>query len=394
MDDEPTPEQARPRPRRRRRWLYVLVGVLVIAGAFAYGVSVRLERRAHTRDDNAQMRIPTVAVVRAERTAATIPIVVPGTVQAYLDSPIYSRINGYLDRWLVDIGAHVKKDQLLAVIAVPEVEQQLQQARNTTAQSVANLEVAQVTAQRFSELAGTKAVSPQEVDTAVGTFRAGQATVDANRAAVGQLEQQLGFAQIRAPFDGIITVRNIDVGDLINAGRSTAPQTELFHIVQPAVLRVYASVPEPYARAVAQGLTADVTFTTYPGHTFTGTVVRTARAIDPTTRVLTIELRVDNPTGILFAGAYAQVHLAVPAPTTWKVPVAALVFRKDGLQLATVANNKVALKTVTAGRDHGDWIEIVAGVTGDDVIVQSPSDSIAEGQEVRIAQPTQTQAAR
>jgi RND family efflux transporter MFP subunit len=389
MTDEPAPA-----PRRKRWWLVVSIALLIVGLAFGYGVWTRLSRQAQVRHDTEEMRIPTVAVVRPERTTTTISIVVPGSVQAYLDSPIFSRINGYLDRWLVDIGSHVKKDQLLAVISVPEVEQQLQQARNTTAQSLANLEVARATAQRFTQLAGTRAVSQQEVDTAVGGFQANQATVNANQALVRQLEQQLEFARIRAPFDGIITVRNVDVGDLINQGSSTTPRTELFHIVQPNALRVYVSVPEAQAQTVSEGLTAEVTFTTFPGHKFAGKVVRTARAIDPTTRVLNVELRVDNTTGILFAGAYAQVRLTVPAPVAWKVPVAALVFRKDGLQVATVVDHKIALKKVTAGHDHGEWIELATGIAGDELVVNNPSDSIADGEEVRIAAPDTTQAQR
>lgn len=372
------------RPPRRRRRLVIAIAVAIVVVVFAAGIIMRLVDRSGVARDTEQMRIPTVAVVRPERTATTTTIVLPGNVQAYNDTGVFSRTNGYLARWYVDIGGRVKKDQLLAVISVPEIEHQLDQARNTLAVSQANLALAKQTATRFTELGGTRAVSQQEVDQAVGALRANQSTVDANAAQVRTLEATLEYAFIRAPFDGVITVRNVDVGDLINAGSSTVPRTELFHIVQPETLRVYVSVPEPYAQDVKPGLTAEVTFASVPG-TFHGKLVRTASAIDPTTRILNIEISVDNSTGVLFAGAYAQIRLAIPARETWRVPVSALVFQKRGLELATVVDDKIAIKQVTPGRDHGEWIEIASGVTGDDLVVDNPSDSIANGQRVHVA---------
>jgi RND family efflux transporter MFP subunit len=388
MSDETTLEPA-PEHRRRRgwRWLLAAAAVLVVGAAFALGLWPRLRRRDSVRRDTAEMTRPTVSVVQPQRTAATTTIVLPGNVQAYLDSPIFSRISGYLDRWLVDIGARVKKDQLLAVISVPEVEQQLKQARGQLATAEANLQLSQSTATRFNTLGGSRAVSQQEVDNAVGALRANKATVEANQATVRQLEQSLDYALIRAPFDGIISVRNVDVGDLINAGSSTVPRTELFHIVQATKLRVYVSVPEGYAQATKPGLTAEVSFITMPGHTFKGTLVRTAKAIDPTTRVLNAELQVDNSTGALFAGAFAQVRISVPVGETWRLPVETLVFQKEGLQVATVVDGKVVMKNVTPSRDHGEWIEIAAGLNGDELVIDNPSDSIANGQEVAIARP-------
>jgi RND family efflux transporter MFP subunit len=376
-DDEPPPR------RHRRRWGLVIAGAIVIV-AFAAGIIMRLVERDDVRRDTERMSVPTVAVVRPERAAVTTSIVLPGNVQAYNDSPIFSRANGYVAKWFVDIGGRVKKDQLLAVLSVPELEHQLDQARHTLAVSEANLALAKQTATRFTELGGTRAVSEQEVDQAVSAQRANEASVNANVAQVRTLEASLDYAYIRAPFDGVITVRNVDVGDLINAGSSTVPRTELFHIVGAEKLRIYVSVPEAYARSTKPGLVTDITFIAVPG-TFRGNLVRTAKAIDPTTRVLNIEIEVDNSKGTLFAGAFAQVRLAVPAAETWRVPVSALVFRKQGLELATVADGKIAMKRVTPGRDHGEWIEIAAGVTGDDLVVDNPSDSIADGQRVRAA---------
>ena len=269
-----------------------------------------------------------------------------------------------------------------------EIDQQVQQARSTLAVGQANLRLAQETAQRFTELRATRAVSQQDVDNAVGALRANQATVRAEQATLRQLEQLQAFEQVRAPFDGIITVRNIDVGDLINAGASATPGTELFHIVQSDKLRVYVNVPEPSAQATRPGLVADLSFAILPTSRFTGTLVRTANAIEPSTRTLRIEILVDNPAGILFAGAYAQVHLKVPiGRDVFLIPVAALLFRREGLHVATVASGKIVMKAVTPGHDLGDRIEIVQGLTADDAVVMNPPDSITAGEPVQIAPP-------
>jgi RND family efflux transporter MFP subunit len=384
MPDE-SPDE--PPHRHSRRWLVLLVAAAIVSVAFVLGLLPRLERRAGVRDDTAEMAVPTVSVVTPKKGEASATIVLPGNTQAFNEAPIFSRASGYLARWYVDIGGHVKQGQLLAVIAIPEVDHQLEQARSTLAMAKANLQVAQATAARFTELQPTKAVSQQEVDNAVGAFRANQATVDANQATVQQLEQSVEYARIRAPFDGVITVRNVDVGDLINAGSSTTPNTELFHIVQADKLRVYVSVPEAFAPAARPNLTADVSFIAMPGRTFKGTLVRTARAIDPTTRTLNAELEVDNADGVLFAGSFCTVRLTVPARASLTLPVETLLFRRDGLRVATVAGGKVAIKNVTPGHDFGETIEVTDGLRGDEQVIQNPSDSIADGQEVKLAPP-------
>jgi RND family efflux transporter MFP subunit len=386
MPDEAPSHVPPARPRRSRRWLWIVVALVAVGGAFAFGALPRLRARRTVRSETEELAIPTVSVIHPRREAPDQEIVLPGNVVAYGDTPIFARSSGYVERWNVDIGARVKQGQLLAMIATPEVDQQVQQARGTLAAGQANLRLAEETARRFTELRTTRAVSQQDVDNALGALRANQATVRAEQATLRQLEQLQAFEQVRAPFDGIITVRNIDVGDLINAGASATPGTELFHIVQSDKLRVYVNVPEPSAQATRPGLVADLSFAILPTSRFTGTLVRTANAIEPSTRTLRIEILVDNPAGILFAGAYAQVHLKVPlGRDTFLIPVAALLFRREGLHVATVSDGHIVMKAVTPGHDLGDRIEIVHGLTAEDAVVMNPPDSIASGEQVQIA---------
>lgn len=367
----------------------IALALAAVGAAFALGALPRLRARKTVRNETTELAVPSVSVIHPERAAPEQEIVLPGNVVAYGDTPLFARTNGFVKQWYVDIGARVKRGQLLAMIATPEVDQQLQQARGTLATGQANLRLAEETAQRFTELRATGAVSQQDVDNAMGALRANQATVRAEEANVRQLEQLQSFEQVRAPFDGIITVRNIDIGDLINAGASATPGTELFHIVQSDRLRVYVNVPEPSSQSTRPGLVAELTFGILPARQFTGTLVRTANAIEPSTRTLRIEIMVDNPTGILFAGAYAQVRFKVPiGRDIFIIPVAALLFRREGLHVATVSNGQIVMKAVTAGHDFGDRIEIVHGLTVDDAVVLNPPDSITAGEKVRIAPPT------
>ncbi|HEX8115315.1 MAG TPA: efflux RND transporter periplasmic adaptor subunit [Kofleriaceae bacterium] len=384
------PDDAAPpaRPRRRGRWLVIVLALAAVGAAFAFGALPRIRARHTAQHETAELAVRTVSVIHPERAAPEQELVLPGNVVAYGDTPIFARTSGYVQRWLVDIGARVKQGQLLVVIATPEVDQQVQQARGTLAVGQANLRLAEATAQRYTELRATRAVSQQDVDNAVSAVKANQATVRAEQATVRQLEQLQSFQQVRAPFDGIITVRNIDIGDLINAGASATPGTELFHIVQSDKLRVYVNVPEPSSQATRPGLAAELTFAILPASRFTGTLVRTANAIEPSTRTLRIEIMVDNPTGILFAGAYAQVHLKVPiGRDIFIIPVATLMFRREGLHVATVSNGQIVMKAVTPGHDFGDRIEIVHGLTAEDAVVINPPDSITSGEKVRIAPP-------
>jgi len=375
-----------PPPRRRRSWPIVVGLAVVIAILFAVGALPRLAERRAVRRHTADLAVPYVSVVRAQREASAQQVTLPGNVQALISAPIFARVSGYLDRWYVDIGAHVEEGQLLALIAIPEVVQQLEVARGTLQVSEANLRLSQETAKRFTDLRSTRAVSQQDVDNAIGALEANKATVAANTASVRQLEQLVEFSKIRAPFSGVISARNVDIGDLINAGSSTTPGTSLFELVQPDFLRVYVNVPEPFAPLIRPGLLAELDLLAFPGKRFPGTLVRTARAIDPTTRTLLAEILVFNPTRVLYAGSFAEVTFSVPATqASLMVPVEALIFRGQGLQVATVRDGKAVLKTVTPGRDFGDRIEITHGLTADDLVITNPPDSLTEGEPLRIA---------
>ena len=385
---EPTPNTPpASQSRKQRHWVVAVVAFLVVAAVYVGGVLPRVKARAALKTETAEMAIPTVAVVQPQATAPTQELVLPANVQPYIVAPIYARTNGYLKAWYVDIGAHVKQGQLLAVIETPEIDHQLQQARANLGTAQANLNLSRITADRFQGLLKSNSVSQQDTDNAVGTYDANQAIVQSNSANVKQLEALQSFQKIYAPFDGIITVRNTDVGALINSGSGGGPTTQLFQIAQPQKLRVYANVPEAYSKAVRQGMTAQLTLAEFPGRQFEGKLVRTAEAIDPATRTLLVEISVNNPTGTLFSGSYAEVHIKLPGgASTFTIPVSALLFRSEGLRVATVQNgDRAQLVPVTAGHDFGDRIEIVAGLKGGESIVLNPPDSISSGQPVRVS---------
>jgi RND family efflux transporter MFP subunit len=364
-----------------------IVVSLAVVGALTSGILPRLTARTTLRKDTAQMALPTVAVVRPERTAEAEEVVLPANVQAYISAPIYARTNGYLKKWYADIGAHVKEGQLLAEIETPEVDQQLQQARADLGTAQANLHLAEITASRYQDLLKTNSVSQQETDNATGALAANKATVQANQANVNRLQQLQSFEKIYAPFTGVITARKTDIGNLIDAGASGGSKTDLFDIAQPDKLRVYVNVPEAYSQAAKPGLTADLTLAEFPGKRFQGKLVRTAEAIDPASRTLLVEIDVVNPTGVLLTGSYAEVRLKLPAgASSYIVPVNTLLFRKEGLRLAVVSDGKAVLTPVTPGHDFGDRMEIIGGLKGDESIVVNPPDSIISGQPVRIAQ--------
>ncbi len=376
-----------PQSRKQRHWVVAVVAFVVVAAVYVGGVLPRVKARAALKTETAEMAIPTVSVVQPQATAPTQELVLPANVQPYIVAPIYARTNGYLKAWYVDIGAHVKQGQLLAVIETPEIDHQLQQARANLGTAQANLNLSRITADRFQGLLKSNSVSQQDTDNAVGTYDANLAIVQSNSANVKQLEALQSFQKIYAPFDGIITVRNTDVGALINSGSGGGPTTQLFQIAQPQKLRVYANVPEAYSKAVRQGMTAQLTLAEFPGRQFEGKLVRTAEAIDPATRTLLVEISVNNPTGTLFSGSYAEVHIKLPGgASTFTIPVSALLFRSEGLRVATVQNgDRAQLVPVTAGHDFGDRIEIVAGLKGGESIVLNPPDSISSGQPVRVS---------
>jgi RND family efflux transporter MFP subunit len=372
-----------------KRWLYLGIAAIVVAALLISGIRSRLGARAALDTETAQAALTAVSVVSPKRTSPADEIILPGNVQPYISSPIYARTNGYLKKWYFDIGAHVKQGELLAVIETPEVDQQLEQARSNLLTAQANLELASITKTRYQGLLKSNAVSQQDVDNAVGTYNANKAIVEADKAAVQQYSALVSFEKVYAPFDGVITARNTDIGDLINSGSSSNVKTDLFHIAQPGKLRVYVNVPEEYSRGITVGMTADLTLAEFPGRKFKGKVVRTADDINVTTRTLLIEIDVDNPTGTLLTGSYAEVHLAVPTQSsTFLIPVNTLLFRTEGLRIGIVKDGRVVLTTVTPGHDFGDQIEIVSGLKSDDQVIVNPPDSLVSGQEVEIVQAT------
>jgi RND family efflux transporter MFP subunit len=375
--------------RPQRRWLISALSVLIVATLLIYGIWTRLRAKAALANETTQMAVTAVSVVKPQRTAPTQEITLPGNVEPFVSAPIYSRTNGYLQKWYVDIGAHVKQGQLLAVIDTPEVDQQLQQSRSTLATAQANLKLSEITANRYQGLLNSHAVAQQDVDTAVQTFRANQSIVEADQANVRQLETLQSFEKIYAPFDGVIIARNTDIGNLIDSGSSGGVKTDLFHIAQPGKLRVYVDVPESYAPSVKNGLVADLSLAEFPGRTFQGKVVRSADAITITTRTLHVEIDVDNPSGTLLTGSYAEVKLKLPeVNSTYLLPVETLIFRSQELNVAVVKDGKVTLTRVTPGRDLGERIEIVAGLSAEDQVVVNPPDSIVSGQAVQIVPAT------
>jgi RND family efflux transporter MFP subunit len=380
-------EHQAPKKPKTKHWVAAIVVSLAAAGALTSGILPRVTARTTLRKETAQMAVPTVAVIRPERTAQAEEIVLPANVQAFISAPIYARTNGYLKKWYADIGAHVKEGQLLAEIETPEVDQQLQQARADLGTAQANLHLAEITANRYQDLLKSNSVSEQDTDNATGALAANKATVQASQANVSRLQQLQSFEKIYAPFTGVITARKTDIGDLIDAGASGGSKTDLFDIAQPDKLRVYVNVPEAYSQAAKPGLTADLTLSEFPGRRFQGHLVRTAEAIDPASRTLLVEIGVVNPTGILLTGSYAEVHLKMPAgASSYVVPVNTLLFRKEGLRLATVKDGKAVLVPVTPGHDFGDRMEIVGGIQGDESIIVNPPDSIISGEAVRLSQ--------
>jgi|HubBroStandDraft_6_1064221.scaffolds.fasta_scaffold75310_2 RND family efflux transporter MFP subunit len=389
--EEPKPASS-PQGNSARRWWIAVLALVIVAAIVVSGILPRIHARADLDKETAEMAIPTVSVVHPKRGAPTQEVVLPANVQAYIDAPIYARTNGYLKHWYVDIGAHVKAGQLLADIETPEIDQQLRQSKADLATAEANLNLSRITNDRYADLLKTDSVSKQDADNAAGDYAAKQATVQSAQANVRRLEELQAFEKIYAPFEGVITARNTDIGALIDSGSSGGTRTELFHIAQPDKLRVYVSVPEAYSQAAKPGLTADLALAEFPGRLFPGTLVRTAEAIDQSTRTLLVEIRVNNPTGTLLSGAYAEVHLKLPTATAaFILPVNALLFREEGLRVAAVTDGKHAeLKPVTLGHDFGSEVEVVAGLAGNESIIVNPPDSIVSGEEVRVAQPAAT----
>lgn len=371
-----------------------LLFALVLLVAVAYGLYARNRHEHALAETTAEDAIPTVQVVHATSGAAGQELTLPGNVQAFVEAPIYSRTNGYLRKWYFDIGAHVRKGDLLAVIETPEVDQQLLQSRSELNRMEANAQLANTTSDRWQALLAKHAVSQQEADQARSNFIAAQANVDASRANVRRLEEMQSYERITAPFDGVITARNTDIGDLINAGNSgTSSARELFHLAATNRMRVFAAVPELYAEQVRNGGTAGITQESQPNVVLHGDIVRNANAIDRVTRTLNVEVDLDNASGALLPGAYVFVHFRTSGTgNTVTVPSNVLLFRAEGTQVAVVSGGRVHLQKVKLGHDYGDKVEVVAGVAPQDAIVLDPPDSLANNAEVRVQQPGQRSA--
>jgi RND family efflux transporter MFP subunit len=378
-------ETKAPQGKFSRGGLVVLTAAALVAAiVVVFGIYSRLAAETRLQQATFQAAIPSVNVVHPLPGDRTQELVLPGNTQAFIDSPIYARTNGYLKRWYVDIGARVSKGQLLAEIETPELDQQLRQARAEMATAEANLNLSQITAARDESLLKTHSVSTQERDNAVNGNAANQATVQSNQANVARLEQLQSFEKVYAPFNGIITARETDVGALIDAG-ANAPK-ELFHIASITKLRVYVAVPEVYSLAARSGARADLTLDEYPGERFEGTLVRNSDSIDPASRTLLVEVDVENARGRLKPGAYVQVHLKMPEGAhSLVVPANALLFRREGLQVGIVRDGKAELVRVTPGHDYGDSMEILSGLQPADDVILSPSDSLTSGTPVQLS---------
>jgi len=360
----------------------ILCAVALVA-AIAWGLHVRAASDASvTRATQAAAILP-VSVVHPTAGSKADDLALPGSVQAFTDTPIYSRTNGYLKKWYFDIGAHVRKGDLLAEIETPEIDQQLDQSRAELERMQANAELAGVTSNRWQALLAKHAVSQQEADQTRANYIAAQAAVDASRANVRRLEQLQSYERIIAPFDGIITARNTDIGDLIDAGSGSSNPRELFHLDADDRLRVYVAVPETYSDSIHDGDRAMLTQDSNPGKEIPGTIVRNANAIDHATRTLNVEVDVDNAKGMLRPGAYVFVHFQLPAiGNTVTIPSNALLFRAEGLRVGVVRDDRVELVPVTIGHDFGNSVEITSGLTVADKVILDPSDSLASGEQV------------
>jgi RND family efflux transporter MFP subunit len=387
--DAEQPSSAPSKPSSPWLWAGLAAAVLVLGTVIFSGIRERAHAETTLGVSTERAAAPTVNVVRPTSGAESQEVVVlPGNTQAFNDTPIYARTNGYLKRWYVDIGVHVKQGQLLAEIDTPEIDQQLEQARAELKNAQANEQLAQITAARWQNLLKTNSVSTQETDQAVSDLNARQASVDSMTANVHRLEQLQSFEKVYAPFSGVITARNTDVGALINAGAGGVPQ-ELFHMAAVNRLRVYVAVPEVDSQAAQTGAKATLTLDEFPGETFEGTIVRDSDSIDSASRTLNVEIDVDNAQGRIKTGAYALVHLKLPqaTPTSAQpltIPSNTLLFRSEGLRVGLVRNGRVELVPITIGRDFGATVEVVAGLQSTDQVIVNPSDSLTSGSQVQL----------
>jgi RND family efflux transporter MFP subunit len=389
-------------PKSARLSALARAGAIVLIAAIAAGLTfvihagIRSRERAQRDLSSATLEaaVGTVSAVHPRLEAAAQEIILPGNVQAFVSTPIYARTNGYLKRWYFDIGSRVKTGQLLAEIETPEIDRELEQARADLATAQANLGLAQSTAVRYQNLLKSDSVSRQDTDEKVSDLHAKKAVVDSATANVHRLEETVRFQKVYAPFDGIITARNTDIGALINAG-ANAPGKELFDLAAVHALRVYVNVPQTYSGIARVGTPAYLTVAEMTGRRFAGRIVRRSDSIDPASRTLLTEVDVDNTAGQLLPGAYVSVHLKMAGTgKAVTLPVNTLLFRSEGLQVAVVRDGKAQLVNIKMGRDFGTSVEVTSGVTVQDLVIENPSDSIISGAPVRVAREGSGEAAR
>jgi RND family efflux transporter MFP subunit len=393
----PDPAHALEAPHRVRPglWIALLVLAILVLGGIAYRLLGRTSAAKSLETSTQAGIVPSVQVTFPTVSGSSSEVSLPGNTQAWVDTPIYARTSGYLKQWFYDIGAHVAKGALMATIETPELDQQLQVAEADLKQTQAELNLANVTSKRYQNLLKLDSVSQQETDVAVSGAVAKQAAVAASEANVRRLQQLQSFEKIYAPYSGVVTERNTDIGDLIDSGSPNSSSTakELFRVADINKLRVFVAVPEAYAADIHTGDTATLTLDEYPGQTFSGVVARNSSAIDPNSRTLNVEIDVENHDHKLLPGAYVFVHFKIPQQRRMlTIPSNTLLFRSAGLQVGVVRNGRVHLQGVTIGKDDGRTVEISTGLTANDQIILDPSDSLAEGQRVEVAnQPQQPQ---
>lgn len=364
----------------------LLAGVAAIIFVAAVGIELAGRVRAENKlvETTRAAAIPVVRVIAPQVGAPDQELTLPGNTQPFSDAPLYARTSGYVKKWRADIGQHVKQGDVLAEIDSPEIDQQLRSARADLATAQANARLAQVTAERYSGLYKTDSVTKQDRDNAVGASDAAKATVQAREADVGRLEQLQSFEKVTAPFDGVVTARNTDIGNLIDAGATTAGR-ELFHLTAIETLRIYVAVPEPYVRVAQPDAAAALTFDEFPGRKFTGKVARNSNAIDPVARTLQVEVDIDNPKGEIMPGAYGFVHFNLGGSRqSYMIPANALLFRAEGLRVGVVRDGKAVLVPITIDRDYGDKVEVLSGLDPNDQVILDPSDSLVSGTPVKL----------
>src|SRR3984885_4632366 len=368
-----------------------IVATAIVLVVVVIGLLSRRSASAELTDITNRAAVPLVNVTSIAPAKGATELILPGTTQSFIETPIYARTNGYLKKWCFDIGAHVRKGQLLAEIETPELDQQLKQAQQDLFTAKQNEELAYTTSVRWQRLVNDDAVSKQEAEQYESDYKAKKFTTSSASANFDRLQQLQSFERIYAPFDGVITARNTDIGALINSG-SGGPK-ELFHMASVSRLRIYVSVPEAESSVVRLGAPVELTLDEYPNRTFQGSIVRTSDAIDQTTRTLNVEIDIDNAKDEIKTGAYVLAHLKVSnakdqAAGPLTIPANAILFRSEGLRTAVVRDNKAQLVPITIGRDFGSTLEVTSGLSGGDKVIVNPSDSLTSGTSVRIAPGT------